>query len=56
MTRPVQIVFRNLAVTPSLEREVHARAVWLETFSCALVGCRVLIEFPHRQTHQTDAA
>jgi hypothetical protein len=37
-----------MAVTPTLEREVQERAAWLETFYGALVGCRVLIEFPHR--------
>jgi hypothetical protein len=48
MTRLVQIIFRNMAVAPTLEREVHARAAWLETFYGAIVGRRVLIEFPHR--------
>ena len=35
-------------VAPSLEHEVCARAAWLETFYDEIVGCRVLIEFPHR--------
>ena len=48
MTRPVQVTFRNMAVAPSLEHEVCARAAWLETFYDEIVGCRVLIEFPHR--------
>jgi len=48
MTRPVQITFRNMAVAPVLEEEVRARASWLETFYSEIVGCRVLIEFPHR--------
>jgi ribosome-associated translation inhibitor RaiA len=51
MTRPVQVAFRNMAASPELEHEVRARAVWLETFYAGLVGCRVLIEIPHR--HQT---
>jgi ribosome-associated translation inhibitor RaiA len=51
MTRPLQVTFRNMAVAPSLEEEVRARAAWLETFYTQIVGCRVLIEFPHR--HQT---
>ena len=51
MTRPLQVTFRNMAVAPVLEEEVRARAAWLETFYSEIVGCRVLIEFPHR--HQT---
>ena len=48
MTRPLQVTFRNMAVAPVLEEEVRARAAWLETFYSEIVGCRVLIEFPHR--------
>ena len=48
MTRPLQVTFRNMAVAPVLEEEVRARAAWLETFCSEIVGCRVLIEFPHR--------
>ena len=48
MTRPLQITFRNMAVAPVLEEEVRARAAWLETFYDEIVGCRVVIEFPHR--------
>ena len=40
MTRPVQVTFRNMAVAPSLEHEVCARAAWLETFYDEIVGCR----------------
>jgi len=37
MTRPLQIIFRNMAVISlSLEREVHTRAAWLETFYDAM--------------------
>ncbi len=36
MTRPVQVTFRNMAVAPSLEHEVCARAAWLETFYDAM--------------------
>ena len=51
MTRPVQVAFRNISASPELEQEVRARADWLETYYPGLVGCRVLIEVPHR--HQT---
>ena len=37
MTRPLQIIFSNMAVISlSLEREVHTRAAWLETFYDAM--------------------
>ena len=48
MTRPVQITFRNMGVSPTLEQEIHSRAAWLETFYPGIVGCRVLLEIPHR--------
>ena len=48
MTRPVQITFRNMGVSPALEQEIRLRAAWLETFYPDLVGCRVWLEIPHR--------
>jgi ribosome-associated translation inhibitor RaiA len=47
-TRPVQISFRNMSVSPDLEQEIRSRASWLESFHPAIVGCRVLLEIPHR--------
>ena len=47
-TRPVQISFRNMSVSPALEDEIRSRAAWLESFYPAIVGCRVLLEVPHR--------
>jgi ribosome-associated translation inhibitor RaiA len=48
MTRPVHITFRNMVVSPALEQEIRSRAAWLETFHPGIVGCRVLLEIPHR--------
>ncbi len=48
MTRPVQISFRNMSVSPALEEEIRTRAAWLESFHPGIVGCRVLLEIPHR--------
>lgn len=48
MTRPVHITFRNMGVSPALEQEIRSRAAWLETFHPGIVGCRVLLEVPHR--------
>jgi hypothetical protein len=48
MTRPVQITFRNLDASPALEDAIRARVAWLETFHAGIVGCRVIVEIPHR--------
>jgi ribosome-associated translation inhibitor RaiA len=47
-TTPVQIVFRNMTVSPAIEEEIRSRAAWLESFYPAVVGYRVLLEVPHR--------
>ena len=48
MTRPVHITFRNMGVSPALEQEIRSRGAWLERFYPGIVGCRVLLEVPHR--------
>jgi ribosome-associated translation inhibitor RaiA len=48
MTTPVQITFRNMSVSPTLEQEVRSRVSWLESFFPDIVGCRVVLEMPHR--------
>jgi hypothetical protein len=35
-------------VSPPLEQKIRSRAAWLETFYPGIVGCRVLLEIPHR--------
>ena len=47
-TRPVQISFRNMTVSSALEEEIRSRAAWLESFYPGIVGCRVVLEIPHR--------
>ena len=47
-TRPVQISFRNMIVSPAIEEEIRSRAAWLGSFYPGVVGCRVLLEVPHR--------
>lgn len=48
MTTPVQITFRNISASPALEQEIRSRASWLEAFFPTIVGCRVVLEVPHR--------
>lgn len=48
MIRPVQITFRNMGHSVPLEEEIRASVAWLDRFSPDLVGCRVVVEVPHR--------
>ena len=48
MEKPVQVTFRNMHPSGSIESEARTRAAWLETFSPDIVGCRVVVEMPHR--------
>lgn len=47
-TRPVQISFRKMRAAPALEQEIRSRVAWLDSFHPAVVGCRVVLEVPHR--------
>ena len=51
-TQSVQISFRNMAVAPELEEEVRSRVAWLDSFYPRIVGCRVLLQAPHRHRHR----
>ena len=46
--RPVQISFRNMRVPPEIEEEIRSRVAWLDSLHPTIVGCRVLLEVPHR--------
>ncbi len=48
MKVPLQITFRNVAPSDLIEAYVRERAESLEKFADRIVGCRVVIESPHR--------
>lgn len=48
MIRPVQVTLRNIQPREAVEEVVRERAAWLETFYPNIVGCRVVVETPHR--------
>jgi len=48
MIRPVQVTFRNMQPFDGVEEEIRARAAGLDTFYPNIIGCRVLVEVPHR--------
>jgi len=52
MKIPLQITFRNMERSEALERTVEERAGRLERYFDRIMGCRVIIEAPHRRRHQ----
>ncbi|MDX2205902.1 MAG: HPF/RaiA family ribosome-associated protein [Hyphomicrobiaceae bacterium] len=48
MQRPLQITFKNMDTSPSLEALIRERVDRLEKFFPRLTGCRVVVEVPHR--------
>jgi cold shock CspA family protein len=51
MQLPVQITFRGLPHSETLESYVRARATKLDTFAARIMGCHVAIEAPHQHAH-----
>ncbi len=51
-TKPVQVSFHNMNVSSALEEEVRERVAWLHSFHPRIVGCRVLLQAPHRHRHR----
>ena len=51
-TKPVQISFHNMSGSHEVEEEVRSRVAWLESFYPRIVGCRVVLEAPHRHRHR----
>jgi ribosome-associated translation inhibitor RaiA len=52
VTIPVQITFRHMESSPALETRVRELADHLGTFSDRILGCRVVVDSPHRHHHQ----
>jgi hypothetical protein len=48
MHKPLQIAFRNMDSSEFLERLVREKVERLEKFNPAIIGCRVVLEVPHR--------
>jgi hypothetical protein len=49
---PVQVTFRGLAHSPSLEAAVRERVAWLEQFCAGIIHCRAVVEIRHRRRHE----
>jgi len=52
MQLPLQITFRNLDASPTVEAKVRERAEELERFHPGIISCRVVIEPATRRQHQ----
>jgi len=52
MQVPVEITFRGVERSESIEEQVRAQAAKLEAFYDRMTSCRVVIEQPHRHHEQ----
>lgn len=52
MHQPLEVTFRGLDSSPTVEANVHERVEKLERFCDEIIGCRVMIEAPHRHHHK----
>lgn len=48
----LQISYRDVPATDAIEAKVRERAARLERYHDHIMGCRVMIESPHRRHHQ----
>ena len=52
MQIPLQITARDIAMTPNIEHKIRSKVQKLENFYDRILGCRVLVESPHRSNHK----
>lgn len=52
MQLPLQITFRNIDPSENVAAKVRERASKLERFVDKIIGCRVIIEAPHKHQHK----
>jgi len=52
MQLPLQITFRNMEPSAAVEDRVRERMKRLEQYYERIMGCRVVVESPHRRRHQ----
>ena len=52
MKLPLQISFRNCPKCPSAVNAIKDRATQLEKYFPRIMGCRVVVETPHRHQHK----
>lgn len=52
MQLPLQITFRNLEKSDSIEANVREKAEKIERFAEHITSCRVIVEAPHKHHHK----
>lgn len=52
MQLPLQITARDFELTDAIEANIREKAGKLEAFYDRIMGCRVIIEIPHRHHHK----
>ena len=52
MQIPLQISFHGMEPSPAIEARIREKAAKLERFHDRIVGCKVVIEAPHRHHHK----
>ena len=52
MDIPLQVSFRDMEPSPAVEARIREKADGLERFFDRIVGCRVVVEAPHRHSHK----
>ncbi len=48
MQLPLQIAFHNVPHSEAIEKTIRAKAAKLDQFADHIMGCRVVVEMPHR--------
>ena len=52
MKLPLQITSRNVSLSENAEQTIREKAAKLDQFYDRIMGCRVLVEAPHRHQNQ----
>lgn len=52
MEIPLQITSRNLELTDAIESEIRQKSEKLDRFYDRITRCRIIVESPHRHSHQ----
>ena len=49
MEKPVEIAFKDMEVSETLDTAIRERVAWLERFHPRITSCRVVVDFPYRR-------
>ena len=52
MQIPLQVTIRDVPHSEAVDAHVREKAAKLEEFSGHIISCRVVVEMPHKHTHQ----